>query len=120
MNKKKIISISDKQYIESENAKTKSEPETILILEYSLFKKKAHINRNHLLNIQQDNLGVNKNPTTENQTFFKVAYYQKDDLLPVNENGGADLNYGPNSFNNIVVDNINKESPMHLQSNIAD
>jgi len=40
--------------------------------------------------------------------------------MQINNNGGADPNYRPNSFNNIIADENNKEPPMELDSNIAD
>lgn len=49
-----------------------------------------------------------------------VANYQHHGKMQINNNGGADPNYRPNSFNNIIADENNKEPPMELDSNIAD
>jgi catalase len=40
--------------------------------------------------------------------------------MQVGDNGGANPNYRPNSFDDIVVDENYKEPPMQLESSIAD
>ena len=49
-----------------------------------------------------------------------VANYQRDGQMQVGENGGADANYRPNSFDNILIDNTYKEPAMNTDSNTAD
>jgi catalase len=49
-----------------------------------------------------------------------VANYQRDGQMQVGENGGANPNYRPNSFDDIVVDENYKEPPIQLDSTIAD
>ena len=49
-----------------------------------------------------------------------TSNYQRDGLMQVSENGGANVNYRPNSFDDIVVDENYKEPSMILESHVAD
>jgi len=65
------------------------------------------------LGVNYENIPVNKCP-------YMVANYQRDGLMQVGDNGGANVNYRPNSFDNIVIDESYKERAMQLDSNMAD
>lgn len=65
-------------------------------------------------------LGVNYEQIPVNKCPYMVANYQRDGLMQTGENGGANPNYRPNSFDDIIADEIYKEPAMQLQSNIAD
>ncbi|HTA81824.1 MAG TPA: catalase [Bacteroidia bacterium] len=65
------------------------------------------------LGVNYENIPVNKCP-------YMVANYQRDGQMQVGDNGGANPNYRPNSFDDIVVDESYKEQPMNLESNVAD
>ena len=65
------------------------------------------------LGVNYENIPVNKCP-------YMVANYQRDGFMQVGDNGGANPNYRPNSFDDIVVDESYKEPPAQLESNIAD
>jgi catalase len=69
---------------------------------------------------QRYRLGVNYEQIPVNKCPYSVANYQRDGLMQVGDNGGANPNYRPNSFDDIVVDNNYKEPPMQLESSIAD
>lgn len=65
-------------------------------------------------------LGVNYEQIPVNKCPYMVVNYQRDGFMQTGENGGAEPNYRPNSFDDIVIDESYKESAMHLESNIAD
>ncbi len=65
-------------------------------------------------------LGVNYEHIPVNKCPFMVANYQRDGQMQVSDNGGANPNYRPNSFDNIVADKSYKEPAMELNSTIAD
>jgi catalase len=65
-------------------------------------------------------LGVNYEQIPVNKCPYMVANYQRDGLMQAGDNGGANPNYRPNSFDDIVVDESYKELAMQLESNIAD
>jgi catalase len=65
-------------------------------------------------------LGVNYEQIPVNKCPYMVANYQRDGQMQVGENGGADANYRPNSFDNILIDNTYKEPAMNTDSNTAD
>jgi len=65
-------------------------------------------------------LGVNYEQIPVNKCPYMVANYQRDGSMQVGENGGADANYRPNSFDNILIDNTYKEPAMNTDSNTAD
>jgi catalase len=69
---------------------------------------------------QRYRLGVNYEQIPVNQCPYGHSNYQRDGLMQVGDNGGANPNYRPNSFDDIVVDETYKEPPMHLESTIAD
>jgi catalase len=63
---------------------------------------------------------VNYEQIPVNKSHFPVANYQRDGLMQTGDNGGANPNYRPNSFDDIVADESYKEPAMQLDSNIAD
>jgi catalase len=65
-------------------------------------------------------LGTNYEQIPVNQCPYMVANYQRDGFMQTGDNGGSSPNYRPNSFDDIVVDEIYKEPAMPLVSNIAD
>lgn len=69
---------------------------------------------------QRYRLGVNYEQIPVNQSRYEHTNYQRDGLMQVEENGGANPNYHPNSFDDIVVDESYKEPPMQLESCTAD
>jgi catalase len=69
---------------------------------------------------QRYRLGVNYEQIPVNQSRYEVTNYQRDGFMQVGDNGGANPNYRPNSFDDIVADESYKEPPMQLESNIAD
>ena len=69
---------------------------------------------------QRYRLGVNYEQIPVNQCPYGHSNYQRDGLMQVGDNGGANPNYRPNSFDDIVVDESYKEPPMQLESSIAD
>lgn len=69
---------------------------------------------------QRYRLGVNYEQIPVNQCPYGHSNYQRDGLMQVGDNGGANPNYRPNSFDNIVVDESYKEPQMNLESSIAD
>lgn len=64
-------------------------------------------------------LGVNYEHIPVNKCPYMVANYQRDGSMQMGENGGANPNYRPNSFDDIVADENYKEPAMKLESNIA-
>lgn len=69
---------------------------------------------------QRYRLGANYENIPVNKCPYMVANYQRDGAMQVTENGGADVNYRPNSFDDITVDESYKEPAMKLESNMAD
>ena len=69
---------------------------------------------------QRYRLGVNYEQIPVNKCPFSVANYQRDGYMQIGDNGGANPNYRPNSFDDIVVDDNYKESAMQLESSVAD
>jgi len=69
---------------------------------------------------QRYRLGVNYEQIPVNQCPYMVANYQRDGLMQIGDNGGANPNYRPNSFDDIVIDESKKEPAMQLDSNTAD
>ncbi len=65
-------------------------------------------------------LGVNYEQIPVNKCPYEIANYQRDGHMQVGDNGGANPNYRPNSFDDIVADESYKEPAMQLDSNIAD
>jgi catalase len=65
-------------------------------------------------------LGINYEQIPVNKCPYMVANYQRDGFMAMGDNGGANPNYRPNSFDDIVVDETYKELEMALESNIAD
>lgn len=64
-------------------------------------------------------LGVNYEHIPVNKCPYMIANYQRDGQMQVGDNGDANPNYRPNSFDNIEVDESYKEPAMNLDSNIA-
>ena len=74
---------------------------------------------------QRYRLGANYEQIPVNQCPYAVVNYQRDGHMQTSDNGGANPNYRPNSFDEIVVDESYKEPAMHLdqitaESNVAD
>lgn len=69
---------------------------------------------------QRYRLGVNYEQIPVNRCPFSVANYQRDGYMQISDNGGANPNYRPNSFDDIVVDESYKEPAMQLESGVAD
>lgn len=65
-------------------------------------------------------LGVNYEQIPVNKCPYMITNYQRDGTMQVNDNGGSNANYRPNSFDDILVDEVYKEIPMELDSLIAD
>jgi catalase len=65
-------------------------------------------------------LGVNYEQIPVNKSPYMVSNYQRDGFMQSGDNGGAEPNYRPNSFDNIVTDESYKEPAMKLDSTIAD
>lgn len=65
-------------------------------------------------------LGVNYEQIPVNKCPYIVANYQRDGHMQVGDNGGANPNYRPNSFDDIEVDETYKEPAVKLDSNVAD
>jgi catalase len=64
-------------------------------------------------------LGVNYEQIPVNKCPYEVNNYQRDGSMQIGSNGGANTNYRPNSFDNIVTDEKYKEPKMVQDSNIA-
>ncbi len=64
-------------------------------------------------------LGVNYEQIPVNKCPYTVANYQRDGFMQAGDNGGANPNYRPNSFDDIVADENYKETALQLDSNIA-
>lgn len=65
-------------------------------------------------------LGTNYEQIPVNQCPYGHSNYQRDGLMQVGDNGGANPNYRPNSFDDIVVDESYKEPAMPMESTVAD
>lgn len=64
-------------------------------------------------------LGVNYEHIPVNKCPYMVANYQRDGSMQVGDNGGANTNYRPNSFDEIVADENYKEPAIKVESNTA-
>jgi len=69
---------------------------------------------------QRYRLGANYEQIPVNRCPYEVSNYQRDGLMQTTENGGANANYHPNSFDDIVVDSRYKEPAILLDSDSAD
>ncbi|MBK6833343.1 MAG: catalase [Bacteroidetes bacterium] len=69
---------------------------------------------------QRYRLGVNYEQIPVNKCPYMVANYERDGSMSVNGNGEDNVNYFPNSFDDIAVDTSYKESSMQLDDTIAD
>ena len=69
---------------------------------------------------QRYRLGVNYEQIPVNQCPYGSSNYQRDGLMQVGDNGGANPNYRPNSFDDIIVDERYKEPPMQMEATVAD
>ena len=65
-------------------------------------------------------LGVNYEQIPVNRCPYAVNNYERDGAMRVDENGGSNPNYFPNSFDNIKPDESYKQPPLPLDSNVAD
>ena len=65
-------------------------------------------------------LGVNYEQIPVNRCPYAVNNYERDGAMRVDENGGSNPNYFPNSFDNIKPDESYKQPPSTLDSNVAD
>ena len=64
-------------------------------------------------------LGVNYEQIPVNKCPYEVSNYQRDGAMQIGGNGGANANYRPNSFDDIITDESYREPAMTLDSNIA-
>ena len=69
---------------------------------------------------QRYRLGGNYEQLAVNRCPYATNNYQRDGLMRVDENGGANPNYFPNSFDDIVQDASYKQPSWDLDSNTAD
>ena len=65
------------------------------------------------LGVNYENISVNKCP-------YAINNYQRDGAMQMGDNGGASVNYRPNSFDDITVDENYKEPAMQLESLVSD
>lgn len=65
-------------------------------------------------------LGGNYEQIPVNRCPFAVNNYQRDGQMRVDDNGGNNPNYFPNSFDNIVADESYKQPAWGLDSQVAD
>lgn len=65
-------------------------------------------------------LGGNYEQIPVNRCPYMVSNYQRDGLMRVDDNGGSDPNYFPNSFDDIYEDQAYREPAMPLDSLVAD
>jgi catalase len=68
---------------------------------------------------QRYRLGVNYEQIPVNRCPYAVTNYQRDGLMQTSDNGEANPNYRPNSFDDIVISENYKEPAMQLESNTA-
>jgi catalase len=69
---------------------------------------------------QRYRLGVNYENIPVNQCPYMVENYQRDGFMQVGNNGGANPNYRPNSFDDIITDESYKEPELAIDSDTAD
>ena len=69
---------------------------------------------------QRHRLGANYEQIPVNRCPFAVNNYQRDGQMRVDENGGSNPNYFPNSFDNIVADENYKQPSWELDTVVAD
>lgn len=69
---------------------------------------------------QRYRLGGNYELIPVNACPYMTANYQRDGAMRVDENGGGNPNYFPNSFDNIKADESYKEPSWQLDSSLAD
>ncbi len=65
-------------------------------------------------------LGVNYEQLPVNKCPYMVNNYERDGHMRVDDNGGSNPNYFPNSFDNIEPDPAYKQPPQELDSIMAD
>jgi len=65
-------------------------------------------------------LGVNYEQIPVNRCPYAVNNYERDGAMRVDDNGGSNPNYFPNSFDNIKPDEAYKQPSWTLDANIAD
>jgi catalase len=65
-------------------------------------------------------LGVNYEQIPVNKCPYAVSNYQRDGLMRVDDNGGSEPNYFPNSFDDIYTDESYKEPAMYFENPLAD
>jgi catalase len=69
---------------------------------------------------QRYRLGANYEQIPVNRPISPVHNYQRDAGMRVDGNSGDDINYSPNSFDNIEAAKDYKEIPLKLDSDLAD
>lgn len=69
---------------------------------------------------QRYRLGINYEQIPVNRCPFMVSNYHRDGQMRVDDNGGSDPNYYPNSFGDVIPDESYKEPAWELESNVAD
>lgn len=69
---------------------------------------------------QRYRLGVNYENIPVNKCPFMVSNYQRDGSMQLGNNGGSEVNYFPNSFDEITPDISYKELSIDLDSDFAD
>lgn len=65
-------------------------------------------------------LGANYEQIPVNRPICPVHHHQRDGMMSVDGNGEDNLNYFPNSFDNIEADKSYKEPSQKMDSNLAD
>ncbi|MES2329432.1 MAG: catalase [Bacteroidota bacterium] len=69
---------------------------------------------------QRYRLGGNYEQLPVNRCPYATNNYQRDGLMRLDDNGGSNPNYFPNSFDDIVQDAAYKQPSWDLDSNVAD
>jgi catalase len=69
---------------------------------------------------QRYRLGINYEQIPVNRCPFMVNNFHRDGQMRIDENGGDDPNYFPNSFGDVMPDPSYKEPAWELDSNVAD
>lgn len=69
---------------------------------------------------QRYRLGINYEQIPVNRCPFMVTNFHRDGQMRIDENGGDDPNYFPNSFGDVMPDPSYKEPAWELDSNVAD
>lgn len=64
-------------------------------------------------------VGVNADQLPVNKCPFAVNNYHRDGAMRVDDNGGSEPNYFPNSFDDIYLDETRKGNAWELESNVA-